>query len=311
MSLHNQAHQLLQGWLLSCTRANKLSRNTVAVGIVVLDHLRHKSPVSPSDVLSAGGEIVGARSKLHQVLRIYGVNQPEKYLKEVTTRQAHPDGKRLFELFQYGAFFGELSDEQRNELLLELIEILVAEIQKWFDRQHIKLAFDRQDSPAEWVRVILEYAKSRSGGVVEQHLIGAKLQTRHSQTEIPNFPGHAADVQTGRAGDFILGNVVYHITAAPSANVVQKCGENIKSGLHPVLLVPSEMVSKTKSFAEFAGFDKRLTVVAIEDFIALNVIELAADSHVTFLEILNQIIQVYNERLEEVETDMSLKIEIL
>jgi hypothetical protein len=146
--------------------------------------------------------------------------------------------------------------------------------------------------------------------VVEQHLVGATLQQRHTDIEVANFPGHAADVQTGRPGDFVIGRIVYHVTVAPTPGVVQECHENIKSGLHPILLVPSELVSKTKSFAEYAGLEKLLSVVAIEDFVALNIIELATAKDSRFIDVLRQIISLYNERLEEVETDMSLKIEV-
>jgi len=310
IEIKEQAHQLLQTWLKLCTRGNKLSRNTVAVGVVVFDHLRSKSPISPHEVISAGGEIIGSRSRLHPTLRKYGVSQPEKYLKEVTTRQAHPDGKKLFEAFEYGSIFTGLAQEEREQIILELIDVLVQEINKWFDRQNLKISFERQYSPVEWIHKILEEAKSKSGGVVEQHLVGAKLQKRHTDVQISNFPGHAADVQTGRSGDFTVGDTVYHVTATPTPNVVQKCGENIKSGLHPVLLVPGDLVSKAKSFAEFAGLEKRLSVIAIEDFVALNIIEMAIGNQAKFLEILREIIAIYNERLEEVETDMSLKIEI-
>jgi Domain of unknown function (DUF4928) len=51
-------------------------------------------------------------------------------------------------------------------------------------------------------------------------------------------------------------------------------------------------------------------VVAIEDFIALNLVEMANDSASQFFDVLIQIIEIYNMRLEEVETDMSLKIEV-
>jgi hypothetical protein len=308
--VREKAHQTLTDWLASCKRGGKLARNTIAVGIVVLDHLRNKSPVIPEEVISPGGEIIGSRSRLSQILQSYGVSQPGKYLKEVTTRQAHPDGKRLFEAFEYGAVFSGLTEEERKDILLQSINTLLAEIDQWFSRQNLKISFERHHSPLEWVRKILEEAKSKSGGVVEQHLIGAKLQKRHTELELPNFPGHAADVQTGRSGDFMIGQIVYHVTAAPTPNVIQKCRENIQAGLHPILLVPGDLASKAKDFAEFASLKEALTVIAIEDFVALNIIEIAIDQQVRFIEVLKEIIDIYNERLEEVETDMSLKIDV-
>jgi hypothetical protein len=308
--LKEESHQILQNWLQSCTRHGRLSRNTIAVGIVVLHHLRNKCPVTPDEVTSPGGEIRDARSGLHEIMRIYGISQPEKYLKEVTTRQAHPDGIRLFESFEYGGFFANFSKEEQERLLLELINTLIGKVNEWFRRQNLKISFERNYSPVEWIHKILEEAKGKSGGVVEQHLVGAKLERRHTDVEVLNFPGYAADVQTGRYGDFTIGDTVYHVTATPGPSVIKKCSENIKSGLHPVLLVPKVHIGKSLSFAEYEGIEKCLSVIAIEDFVALNIIEMATGARARFIDILQEIINIYNERLEEVETDMSLKIEI-
>lgn len=173
----------------------------------------------------------------------------------------------------------------------------------------LKISLDRHQSPLEWVRRILEEAKNKSGGVVEQHLVGAKLQKRHANIAVPNFPGHAADVQTGRSGDFVIDGIVYHVTAAPTPNVIQKCAENIQAGLQPILLVPKDLASKAEGFGEYAGIGERLIVIAIEDFVALNIIEMAVDHKMKFIEVLKEIIDIYNERLEEVETNMSLRID--
>jgi hypothetical protein len=306
-----RATALFNNWIQSCIRANKLSRNTIAVGIVVLDHLINKCPVLPHEVISSGGEIIGSRSRLHQVLRHYGIDQPEKYLKEVTTRQAHPDGKRLFDWFEYGAIFSSLSENERRQLLLRFVRLLTVEIDRWFERQNLKISLERVHSPSEWISIIVNEAKGKSGGVVEQHLVGAKLQARHTGIKVENFPGHAGDVQTGRPGDFQIGRTVYHVTASPTPAVIQKCGENIRADLFPVLLVPGALVTKSKSFAEYAGLEKRLSVIAIEDFIALNIIEMANEAGASFFETLRQIIELYNERVEAVETDMSLRIDLL
>ena len=72
-------------WLQACTRNKKISRNTIAGGLVLLDRLREKFPVSEHDLFSSGGELKGSRSGLPLVLAKYDL--PEKFLKEATTRQ--------------------------------------------------------------------------------------------------------------------------------------------------------------------------------------------------------------------------------
>lgn len=62
--------------------------------------------------------------------------------------------------------------------------------------------------------------------------------------------------------------------------------------------------------AQDEGMDKDVTIISIEDFVAVNIIELAAAENKDLFSILQEIVEIYNERLAEVETDLSLQIEI-
>jgi hypothetical protein len=259
-------------------------------------------------VISQGGEVSGARSGLGNILETYGI--PSSYLKEVTTRQGHQDGQRLFEQFGWGAKFSVLSEADKEKLLLDLIDRLLLYAKTWLLRQNLKLDIDRRQTPSFWINLIVENAKDRSGGVVEQHLVGAKLERRFKEIDIANFPAHAADYQTDRGGDFNISNLVYHVTATPSRNVLQKCVSNIRVGLHPILLIPRNQENKARVLAQDEGIDKELTIISIEDFIAMNIIELATEENKDFFTILREIVNIYNKRLEEVETDLSLRIEV-
>jgi len=307
-NIKNESHEILAKWLESCTRNNKISRNTVAIGIVVFDHLKRNSPVSRDDVISQGGEVSGARSGLGRILESYGI--PSSYLKEITTRQAHQDGQRLFEMFEWGNKFAQLAERERDVILLELIEHLHDLADDWLKRQNLKLDLDRHQDPATWINIIVENAKGRSGGIVEQQLVGAKLARRFQDVDIPNHPAHAADRQTERMGDFTISNLVYHVTAAPSRNVLQKCASNLKVGLHPILLIPREQENKVRVLAQDEGIDQQLTIISIESFIALNIIEMATDENKDFFSVLQEIVEIYNARLSAVETDLSLQIEV-
>ncbi len=198
-------------WLKSRERGNKISRNTIAVGIVVLDHLRRECPTSAAQLFSAGGELRGARSGLRELFRSYEISP--NLLKEATGRQAAPDARALAEALHYGRDLAKLDQASREEQLKKALALLVRKAHDWLSRQPIKISCDRQQSPAAWITAILEKAKGRSGGVVEQHLVGAKLQQRHREVRVPNHPGHAADFQTGRTGDFPMQNISYHVTA--------------------------------------------------------------------------------------------------
>jgi DNA mismatch endonuclease (patch repair protein) len=306
--IRQDSHQILDQWIDSCTRGGRVSRNTVAIGIVVLDHLRKSCPVSRDDVISQGGEVKGARSGLGNILGTYGI--PGLYLKEVTTRQGHQDGQRLFKQFEWGKKLITLTEIQREQVLQELIYILLSYATEWLNRQNLKMDIDRRQAPSSWIHMIVENAKQRSGGVVEQHLIGAKLERRFKGIDIPNHPAHAGDSQTARAGDFEISQLVYHVTVTPSRNIIQKCAENIKVGLHPILLVPSEQENKARILAQDEGIDKELSIISIETFVALNIIELATVENNDFFGVLKEIVTIYNRRLVEVETDLSLQIQV-
>jgi hypothetical protein len=307
-TIKQQSVEILQEWIASCKRHGKVSRNTVAVGIVVLDHLRHSCPVDRASIISSGGEIRGARSGLPSTLAAYGI--PANYLKEVTTRQGHQDGQRLLDTLGWGRLIFPLPETERGRLLLEMIDILVTLATDWLSRQNLKLEIDRRQSPVSWVHAIVQNAQGKSGGIVEQHLVGAKLATRFPDRAVANHPAHAGDQQTARTGDFEIAQLVFHVTGAPSPSVIAKCGENLRSGLHPILLVPSAKISIARAFAEDARLEQTLTVASIEDFVALNLMEMAVEQSREVYAVLTDIIVAYNHRLSEVETDLSLKIEL-
>jgi len=306
--IREECRRLFDQWIVSCTRGGALSRNTVAVGIVSLDHLRQACPASKDNILSPGGEVRGARSGLRSILAKYSI--PASYLKEVTTRQGHQDAQRLLDSLDWGQILAGIADEERDRLLVELIGVLAGRAKEWLERQSLKLELDRRQGPVSWISVILEGAQPRSSGIVEQHLVGAKLQTRFPNIEVANHPAHAGDRQTAREGDFAISNTVYHVTAVPSRDVLEKCAANISAGKHPVLLVPSEKQSEAKAIAKYQGIHESLTVLSIEDFVAMNVIELADAEGKGFFAVLQDIIALYNKRLAQVETDLSLQIEV-
>ncbi|OQA45985.1 MAG: hypothetical protein BWY52_01024 [Chloroflexi bacterium ADurb.Bin325] len=306
--IRSQSLQLLDTWLSFCVRRNRLSRNTIAIGIVVLDHLRQKCPVSREDVISAGGEIKGSRAALSTILKRYGIS--ERYLKEATTRQAHQDGQRLLDMLEWGGRLCTLSPEYRDALLVALIDPLVKNAKEWLNRQSLKLEIDRSLSPAAWIHLILENAKGQSGGIVEQHLVGAKLARRYPQTTISNHPAHAADVQTDRSGDFEVQRTIYHVTGAPGQRVIEKCLSNARAGYHPILLIPRSKQNQAVVLAQVQNGEDSITIISIEDFVALNIIEMATGEQRDFYSVLKDIVSTYNQRLSEVETDMSLQIEV-
>ena len=148
-------------------------------------------------------------------------------------------------------------------------------------------------APSTWIHLMLAKVKGQQGSKLERHLVGAVLERRHKYISILNHPAHAGDRQTARAGDFTVASAVYHVTATPSRNVIQKCAENIKAGMSPILLVPSEQEYRAKALAQDEGIDKNLTITSIEIFMALNIMELTMEENKDFFAILQDIFHIY------------------
>lgn len=174
----------------------------------------------------------------------------------------------------------------------------------------LRLQCDQLQSPATWIDSILAAAELRSLGAVERHLVGATLQQRHPEIVVPNNPGHAGDTQTGRSGDFPLKDISYHVTATDGKEATERCKRNIETGVHPILLVPRQYLESARARADVVGILPRVSILAIEDFITQNIIEMSTGQRQDFFSTLKAIIDEYNRRLEQVETDMSLKIEL-
>lgn len=300
----NPVKLAVRSWVASCTRRGKVARNTVVTGLVILDCYATDAKLARSSLIAKGGEIKGVRgTNVSRVLAKHHL--PASFLKEVTTRSAHKDGERLADSLR-------ALDEKAHtaDAIEKAAQDLVAHANRWLARQHIKVLCDLSHSPSAWIQSILAQSRNRSGGRVEQHLVGAKLEERHPGVPIANHPANAGDRQTGRDGDFVVGSTAYHVTAAPGHDVIRRCGANLAAGLHPVLLVPKEKQSLAIARAEAAEIDARVTVIAIEDFLALNIIEMTAGDQRAFRAKLEAIIGRYNRRLREVETDQSLSIDL-
>lgn len=169
----------------------------------------------------------------------------------------------------------------------------------------IRVRFHPDKSPGWNIAALLEI--SRSLNVEEPvacNLIAATLDLLFPSILIAEKPSNVG------TKSLILGTTCFHVTASPSSAVVSKCAANIQSGLHPVLLVPREQAAKSRHLAEDKGIINDVTIIAIEDFVASNIIELSNGKQSEFINTLRSIIDAYNRRLEEVETDMSLRIEV-
>ena len=285
------------------------ARSTLAGAVVIIDKLRTIAPLSSTDIFTSNGQIIGGRgAALKETLANYGL---APFLKDGVTTRSTRKFERLAESLEWGAPITNWPIQARQEAVEIIIKPVLEEVGFFFQRQHLKLKLDRQESPSIWVEELFQVARDRSQGRIEQHLVGAKLQRRLPGQTVTEQAAFAGDVQTGRTGDFVIGENVFHVTAAPTPAVIAKCQENLRQGLHPILVTPKNTIERAKGMASSEEpLDRRISFVALEDFLTLNIIELASETGESFIEVLKAILSIYNKRITGAESDQSLRIEV-
>lgn len=170
----------------------------------------------------------------------------------------------------------------------------------------------RLDKPgSQIIGDILSVAKMKNQmGPVAQHLVGAKLALRYSHLEIENHSYTTAAAPTGREGDFLVGDTVFHVTVAPMPPVIDKCEANIRNGYRAILLVPEVQVPAGRAMAENLGLRNKIDVRSLECFIGQTIEELSEFGQANLATQFRLLIEKYNEWVDAVETDRSLLIDL-
>ena len=187
---------------------------------------------------------------------------------------------------------------------------LSAQVREVINRGRIQFEYASEKTTSYLIGDILAAARaSGKEGPVAQYLVGAKLQLRFPSTSISNDSFSSADQQTGRDGDFTVQDTAFHVTVAPMAAVFEKCVANLNDGKCAILLVPTRSVEGARQNADNAA-SGRIDVAAIESFVGFNVNEIAMFGKGASARALLKLLEIYNARVQDVETDLSLMIDI-
>jgi hypothetical protein len=269
-------------------------------------------PLNAADLLTAGGgQVLGAGGPAAQaILHRHGI-----------TRRLSKEGGRtsrgsISNMRSYVAFLNELA--QQGPVDLDAVESFwIDRVNEFFAGKPFRIRLDASRSLRTVVRDVLAQAEERQkttpgvyyAGAVMQHLVGAKLDCALGQGEFQHNSSSTADAPSGRAGDFFVGDVAIHVTTSPGEAVIERCRDNLNDGFRPVLVTMQRGLAVAEGLAENMGLGERIDLFEIEQFVALNLYELgkfAADGRRVAV---NELVARYNEIIEDVETDPSLKIE--
>jgi len=288
-------------------------KGPLSVALIVTDHARKRGlPLHPEDLITeGGGQVLGlGKGAVQNILAKHDI-----------TRILAAEGGRtsrgsLNNMRECVALLNTLHEHGLADL--DAIETFwIERVHEFFAGKPFKIRLDASRSLRNVVRDVLTQAEERQkttlgtyyAGAVLQHLVGAKLDCALGQGHIEHNSFSTADAQSGRAGDFLIGDVAIHVTTSPGEAVIERCRENLNDGLRAVLVTTQRGLTVAEVLAENQGLAERIDAFEVEQFVALNLYELgkfAASGRHTAV---SDLVERYNQIVDEIETDPSLRIE--
>lgn len=309
-----------RAWIDAKRKADgSLDPGILGTAIAVTTRLRDNFPLN-EDAVATKSQIRGQSGNgVGRVLQQFG--ETRRFLSEGgrTSRGSRDAGIQLgAELTETGEGVGfeDLDEAARVTAVDQLQEWLVKLLgPEYFDLQRLEADLIDPNLPAKAaVAAIMQAAVDRGGnaaGAVAQHLVGAKLALRFPDEEIGRDNYTTADQQTARAGDFQVGDTAFHVTMSPSEALFRsRCAQNLQHGYRPVAIVPESKVAGALQLAEIAGLGGRVDVLALESFVGLNVEEMASFRSAEVKSGLRKLLEAFNQRIREIESNLSLQVEI-
>jgi hypothetical protein len=297
---------------LNFVKANNGPANgSIATALVVLNRLQENFDLNfDSHVANGGVQIKGASgAAVAAILKSFGEVRPFAKEGGRTNRGGPSEVKSLLKTIEI-LHLHLLSELERKWTLHAMQQYLVERVGDFHNRQKIKLLFNPTLSTWHIIHnLLLNAIHEGKAGYVAQHLIGAKLQLRFPDIEISNESASTADMQTNRPGDFLIGHTAFHVTMAPMPAVFEKCRHNLSQGYKPFLLVPDGKLIGTRQNAEQIS-EQQIAVESIESFVSQNIDEISNFDKAFLTKSIKELINIYNRRVDSVETDKSLMIEL-
>jgi hypothetical protein len=199
------------------------ARGTIAASLVVLEHLKARYDLNLQSLQAEGKAQIRGLNKaaVQAILSRFGEDRLYAGEGGRTNRGAPGQVELLLDALR-GLRLEKESPEDRSKVLDKFQSLLVEKVREWHGRKRLTIAYDPSVTTWAAVHEILTQAAAVSkAGPVAQYLVGAKLQLRFPELAIANAGYSAADVQTGRPGDFQIEDTAFHVTVAPAAAVYE------------------------------------------------------------------------------------------
>lgn len=279
--------------------------------IAAIGYLKREFPLQQSKLINSNNQVRGIKGIVRESMNRHGEFRQLPSELGRTTRSTAVRAAALIERFNSNVALINLSAVDRTTVFSEIEDIVVLEIQKYLDRQAIRVQIDLNlPGPVIVANILKAAMELKYGGSVAQHLVGAKLAIRFPDQSIENHPYTAADQQTGRRGDFQIGQSVFHVTIGEQPGHFEKCGENLRQGLKPYLLVPEARMNVVRTYFDDYGLTGKAAAQSIESFVGQNMDELGDFQTDGLRNSFAALLAEYNQRVSLSESNRGLMIEI-
>ena len=301
--------QQLTDFMHSHRMANK---GALCVALVVTRYAKNNGlPIVAQELLTGRqGQVKGlGKSNVQAILEDYGITRVLAEEGGRTSRGSIGNMQNLVAFLNDGNF--------SKEQLAEIETWWIDQVRLFFAGKPMVFRLDAGKSMRTAIRELMSQAEKRQVeqpgnhivGTVMQHLVGAKLSLI-----LPTPPkmhgASVADAVSERDGDFIIEDVIIHVTSAPSEALIRKCQGNLEKGVRPIIITTYQGVMVAEQLAKNMNIDERIDVFDIEQFVASNLYEIGHFSGEGRRNTADELINVYNAIVEQCETDPSLKITV-
>ena len=302
--------EIIEKWWHSFAPRSR-SRGNIAGGLVLLENLCDNFDLDIEAHKASGSDQLRNASR-HNVQKILARFGEERILLQEGGRTNRGLMKNLRPLLQAlsRAGMGNMPLKDRELEIQNMQSFLVSKARDIFNAEKISFNYKPGMTSHEIVGVILDSARRRrKTGEVAEYLVGAKLALRFPNYGIRNSAASVADHQTEQQGDFQINDCIFHVSVAPNRGHFDKCMRNLADGFRVFLLVPDDALAGSR-YSALQDTDGQVSVESIESFVSQNIEELSEFSGEKVVCNIKRLLDQYNERVAEVETDLSLQIRI-
>jgi hypothetical protein len=289
-------------------------KGPLSVALVVTEHARKMGlPLTAEKLVTeGGGQVLGlGKGAVQAILKRHGI------ARVLASEGGRTSRGSLSNMREYVGFLNGLQLKGKVDLA-SIEEFWIERVHEFFAGKPFKIKLDASRSLRTVVRDVIAQAIERQkttpgvyyAGAVLQHLVGAKLDCALGKGEFEHNSFSTADAPGGRAGDFFIGDVALHVTTSPGEAVIEKCRENLNDGFRPMLVTLQRGLTVAEGLAANMGLADRVDIFEIEQFVALNLYELGKFGAEGRKTAVTELVDHYNEIVDEFETDPSLKIEL-